>query len=188
MGPSDQDHARDAGPSGGRWRDWLADAERLDVAVYAAIAETPTPALDRGLARPDARRRPLEALARVRRRARARRRAGGSASGGHGACLARRDVAVRQCRPEAGGKAPAPGSSRARRARIPTGADAGLALVPLGAQRGGVRVRHGGRRRFPGRRDPVARPRGRGRLLEGPYRRPLSRRRDRRGARGRYAR
>ncbi len=50
MGPSDQDHTRDAGPSRGRWRDWLADAERLDVAVYAAIAETPTPALDRGLA------------------------------------------------------------------------------------------------------------------------------------------
>ena len=28
---------------------WLLDAERVDVAVYAAIAGTPTPALDRGL-------------------------------------------------------------------------------------------------------------------------------------------
>jgi membrane-associated phospholipid phosphatase len=32
-------------------RRWLADAERLDRAVYAAIANTPTPALDRALRR-----------------------------------------------------------------------------------------------------------------------------------------
>jgi membrane-associated phospholipid phosphatase len=30
---------------------WLRDAERVDVAVYAAIAQTPTPALDRAMAR-----------------------------------------------------------------------------------------------------------------------------------------
>ena len=30
---------------------WLDDAERLDVALYAAIAQTPTPALDRAMAR-----------------------------------------------------------------------------------------------------------------------------------------
>jgi membrane-associated phospholipid phosphatase len=30
---------------------WLADAERLDVAVYAAIARTPTPALDAAMRR-----------------------------------------------------------------------------------------------------------------------------------------
>ena len=30
---------------------WLADAERLDLAVYEAIANTPTPALDRALSR-----------------------------------------------------------------------------------------------------------------------------------------
>ncbi|MDX6688111.1 MAG: hypothetical protein QOF86_4239 [Baekduia sp.] len=30
---------------------WLADAERVDVALYAAIAQTPTPALDRAMAR-----------------------------------------------------------------------------------------------------------------------------------------
>ena len=30
---------------------WLEDAERVDVAVYAAIAQTQTPALDRGMAR-----------------------------------------------------------------------------------------------------------------------------------------
>ena len=32
-------------------RDWLADAERLDLAVYAAIANTPTPSLDPALNR-----------------------------------------------------------------------------------------------------------------------------------------
>lgn len=30
---------------------WLDDAEKVDVAVYAAIAETPTPALDRAMSR-----------------------------------------------------------------------------------------------------------------------------------------
>jgi membrane-associated phospholipid phosphatase len=30
---------------------WLRDAERIDVAVYAAIAATPTPALDRAMTR-----------------------------------------------------------------------------------------------------------------------------------------
>jgi len=30
---------------------WLRDAERVDVGVYAAITQTPTPSLDRGIAR-----------------------------------------------------------------------------------------------------------------------------------------
>ena len=30
---------------------WLEDAERLDMALYAAIAQTPTPTLDRAMAR-----------------------------------------------------------------------------------------------------------------------------------------
>src|SRR4051794_3512636 len=30
---------------------WLADAERVDVAVYAAIAQAPTPTLDRAMSR-----------------------------------------------------------------------------------------------------------------------------------------
>jgi hypothetical protein len=30
---------------------WLADAERLDLAVHAAIAATPSPALDRAMGR-----------------------------------------------------------------------------------------------------------------------------------------
>jgi membrane-associated phospholipid phosphatase len=33
------------------YRRWLEDAERIDVAVYAAIAATPTPALDRAMGR-----------------------------------------------------------------------------------------------------------------------------------------
>jgi len=30
---------------------WLEDAERIDVAIYAAIAQTPTPSLDRAMSR-----------------------------------------------------------------------------------------------------------------------------------------
>jgi membrane-associated phospholipid phosphatase len=33
------------------YRPWLQDAERLDVAIYAAIARTPTPSLDRAMGR-----------------------------------------------------------------------------------------------------------------------------------------
>ena len=39
-----------AAPSPGLVR-WLEDAERIDVALYAAVAQTPTPALDRAMAR-----------------------------------------------------------------------------------------------------------------------------------------
>ena len=34
-----------------RFTRWLDEAERLDVAVYAAIARTPTPAIDRAMSR-----------------------------------------------------------------------------------------------------------------------------------------
>jgi hypothetical protein len=44
--PSDGPAAPPPGPA--RWRE---DAERVDVALYAAIAQTPTPALDRAMAR-----------------------------------------------------------------------------------------------------------------------------------------
>lgn len=40
--PSDDPAAPPSGPAR-----WLQDAERVDVALYAAIAQTPTPALDR---------------------------------------------------------------------------------------------------------------------------------------------
>ena len=44
--PSDNPAAPATGPAG-----WLQDAERIDVALYAAIAQTPTPTLDRAMAR-----------------------------------------------------------------------------------------------------------------------------------------
>src|SRR4051794_9112890 len=37
-------------PAGG-WRGWLRDAQALDLAAYDAVARTPTPALDRAMAR-----------------------------------------------------------------------------------------------------------------------------------------
>lgn len=42
------DHTAVPGPGPARW---LQDAERIDVAIYAAIAQTPTPTLDRSMAR-----------------------------------------------------------------------------------------------------------------------------------------
>jgi membrane-associated phospholipid phosphatase len=45
-GPSDDPAARPPGIAR-----WLGDAERVDAALYAAIAQTPTPALDRAMAR-----------------------------------------------------------------------------------------------------------------------------------------
>jgi membrane-associated phospholipid phosphatase len=44
--PSDNPAAPGPGLAG-----WLEDGERIDVAVYAAVAQTPTPALDRAMAR-----------------------------------------------------------------------------------------------------------------------------------------
>jgi undecaprenyl-diphosphatase len=46
VGPASTDPGPEQGPSG-----WLEDAERIDVAVFAAIARTPTPTLDRAMAR-----------------------------------------------------------------------------------------------------------------------------------------
>jgi membrane-associated phospholipid phosphatase len=43
-------HEEQAAPPTSRPR-WLDDVERVDVAVYAAIARTPTPALDRAMSR-----------------------------------------------------------------------------------------------------------------------------------------
>lgn len=41
----------DLGPSPSRAAGWRRDATRVDVALYAAIAQTPTPVLDRAMAR-----------------------------------------------------------------------------------------------------------------------------------------
>ena len=45
------DFSDDRGVPRRRSARWLEDAERIDVALYAAVAQTQTPALDRGLAR-----------------------------------------------------------------------------------------------------------------------------------------
>jgi membrane-associated phospholipid phosphatase len=44
------EHPDESASTGGPGR-WLEDAERVDLALYAAIARTPTPALDRAMAR-----------------------------------------------------------------------------------------------------------------------------------------
>jgi membrane-associated phospholipid phosphatase len=44
--PTDHSAAPPRGPAR-----WLEDAERVDVALYAAVAQTPTPTLDRAMAR-----------------------------------------------------------------------------------------------------------------------------------------
>ena len=51
MSEADEHPAADADAPRGRGAGWLDDARRLDVAVYAAIARTPTPALDRAMSR-----------------------------------------------------------------------------------------------------------------------------------------
>ena len=86
------------------------------------------------------------------------------------------------------GEAPAPGSSRARRPRVATGADArSRARFPRGTARRRSRSRPGSATcsRAPRSRCVPSRWRSPTRGSTG---RPLSRRRDRRGARGRYAR
>ena len=74
-----------------------------------------------------------------------------------------------------------------RAARAPR-ADAGLALVPVRAHRGGVRVRDRRRPRVAGGGRPAARARRARRLLARPHRRALPRRRARRRADRHHAR
>ena len=51
MSEADEHPAADADVPSRRGAGWLDDAQRLDVAVYAAIARTPTPAFDRAMSR-----------------------------------------------------------------------------------------------------------------------------------------
>ena len=48
--PGDVPPARPSSDPATNWR-WLEDLQRVDVAIYAAVARTPTPALDRGMSR-----------------------------------------------------------------------------------------------------------------------------------------
>ena len=121
---------------------WLEDAERVDLAVYAAVARTPTPALDRAMSRLSSAADYSRLSLALRGVARARRRAG-PVAGPRAWGIA--SLAVAAAVVNVGGQAArAPAASRpARRrgaARAPR-ADAGLAVVPIRAHRRRVRVR-----------------------------------------------
>ena len=51
MSAAAEQPAEPAGPTPGRGPAWLADMNRLDLAVYEAVAATPTPTLDRVMSR-----------------------------------------------------------------------------------------------------------------------------------------
>ncbi len=154
---------------------WLEDAERIDVALYAAIAQTPTPALDRAMARlsraADYSRLSLAAAAVLA--------ATGGRQGRRAATMGLASVAVtsglvnlgmkplgRRRRPDrAARRVPV-----ARHVRMPV-----LDIVPLRPLRRRVRVRDRRRPRAPARGDPAARTRRARRLLARAHRRPLSR-------------
>ena len=144
---------------------------------------------DRGDRDPGARSRPLrcdprrgllEALDRDRRGTLALRRSERPARGAQRAHRARGYGDRRQSRLQARRPPSPPGPGRS--AACTTGADAQLALVSLGTQRRGVRLRDRSRRRAARCGDPAACACDGRRLLARPHRRSLPRRRDRRGA------
>ena len=161
---------------------WLRDAERVDLAIYAAIARTPTPALDNAMRRltrtADYSQLSLgaAALMAVAGGRRGRRAAlSGLASVGVTAC-------GRQPRPEAPRGPPA---ARPRRRPCSSGAtreDADLDFVPLGPLGDRIRLCERGRSSVPACLDTPSRSRRARRLLARPHRRSLPRRRRRRGA------
>ena len=135
---------------------WIEDAERLDLAIYAAIARTPSPALDVGMSRLSRSRRLLAPLVYLRRAPRACRGTdrpprccpGAGFAGGHRGRGQHRGQAARA--------AATPGPSGGRGpARAPR-ADAELALFPLRALRRRLCVRYGRRPRLAGGRGPAA--------------------------------
>jgi len=158
VGPRRPDRARPRPP-------WLADAERLDLAVYAAIAATPSPAPDSAMGRADTGRRPLEALARRGRNAGGVRRPRWPASRDERAGRGRSDRDNRQRWPQA--RRPAPASRPGCRggADHTAGHKAGHRLVSLRAQRRCVRICDRGRRGAARHRDPAPCPR-KGRCLD----------------------
>ena len=134
---------------------WIEDAERLDLAIYAAIARTPTPALDIAMSRlsraADYSRLSLASAALLAL-------AGGKdrpPRGRPGARLARRHRGRGQRRRQAARPPATPRPSGGRRpARAPR-ADAELALVSLRALRRRLRVRHRRRPRVAGAAAPL---------------------------------
>ena len=158
-------------------RAWILEAERIDIAMYAAIARTPTPALDVAIRASLARGRLFAHLVDLRRAPRARGGRDRSAGRRRGARLARRHCDGRQRRDEAARAAASPRSGGARGAIRASGADADLALVSLRARRLRVRVRDRRRQCVAGGGRAAARACRVGRVLARPYRRALPRRR-----------
>jgi hypothetical protein len=117
----------------------VRDAERIDVALYAAVATTPTPALDKAVRRlttaANYSRLSLAAAAAPGRRPQAARATGGA----HGPCLDRGHQHDRQRRDQAVGASPAPGPRHTRRAAEPPRTDAEVAIIPVRSH--GQRVR-----------------------------------------------
>ena len=150
-------------------RSWIQDAERMDVAVYAAVAATPTPALDTAMPAPHSRRQLLAAL--TGRRGGARRQPEGRRAprGDHGPRVARGHGDRGQPRDQAARTTAPARPRRAGRPARPTRGDARLALVPVRTRRGRIRIRGWRRRRLAGGRRPTARPRRARRLFPGPH-------------------
>ena len=171
-----------------RLRDWIEDAERVDLAIYAAVARTPTPALDGAMSRlsraADYSRLSLISAALL---ALAGGRTGRRAAAQGLASLAcHRDRG--QHRRQAARAAATPRPTRGRRAARAPCADAELAVVSLRALRRRLRVRDRRRPRVAGGRRPAARARRAGRLLARAHRRALPRRRAGRRADRHHAR
>ena len=156
---------------------WIEDVERLDLAIYAAIARTPTPALDDAMSRlshaADYSRLWLASAGLLA--------LAGGRTGRRAAADGLVSVAVTSGVVNAAVKPLArrrrTGSARRRGPGRAACADADLALVSLRAFRERLRVRDRCRSCVAGDRGPPPRARRGGRLLACPHRRPLSRRR-----------
>ena len=158
---------------------WLEDAQRLDVAVYAAIARTPSPSLDRAMSRlsraADYSRLSLaSAAALVAFGGREGRRA---AVSGLASVAATSAIVNLVLKPVSRRRRPdriAQDVPVARHVRMPVSRS-----FPSGHAAAAFAFAYGVGRVSPRRRPPASRSRDRGGLLPGPYRCALSRRRDR---------
>ena len=152
----------------------------MDLAIYAAIARTHTPALDVAMSRLSRAADYSRLSLSCRRPARSRGREHRPPRGCPRARVARGHLDRGQRRRQA---ARAPATPRPAGGRGPARApraDAELALVPLGPLRRRLRVRDRCGSRVAGGGRPAARARRAGRLLARPHRRALPRRRARR--------
>src|SRR3954451_23257921 len=109
------------------------EAQALDVAVYAAVAATPTPTLDPALQRLSAFADHSKLWLAVAAALAAAGGARGAGGGGYRAAGHRRGVGAHQSRPEVRRAAHPPRPRRRRGPVRPPGADAGFDVVPVRA-------------------------------------------------------